>query len=108
MVLQLLAAALILSGCGSLPERKPYRSGTEHLPLLDGRVLRYRERAADETSEYTLTLRYLGGRAWKVYEAADENNPYGVIEFSSDGKIVEAATLVSLTSLRIAQNCVRL
>lgn len=99
LVLHLLASALILSGCGSVPERKLYRGGSDHLPLLDGRVMRYRERADGESTEYSLTLKFLGGRTWKVYEATDDDIPYGVIEFSSDGKIVEVATLTSLTSL---------
>lgn len=67
--------------------------------MLDGRILRYRENAEGEASEYSLTLKFLGGRTWKIYEATDKDIPYGAIEFSSDGKIVEVATQVSLTSL---------
>lgn len=92
-------AVLILSGCGGMPERKSYRSGTDHFPLLDGRVLRYRQNSNGETTEYTLAIRYLGGRAWKVFEAKSENNPYGGLEFMTDGNIVEASTLLSFTSL---------
>lgn len=95
----LLLFALIFSACGEAPVRKAYRSGTEYMPLLDGRTLRYRERGDGETYEYTLTLKYIGGRAWKVYTTHDENIPYGRIEFTSNGTIVEASTLISLTSL---------
>lgn len=69
------------------------------MPLLDSRVLRYRQKSNGETSEYTLSLKYIGGRAWKVYTVKDENIPYGELEFSSNGTIVEAATRISLTSL---------
>ena len=69
------------------------------MPLLDSRILRYRQKSNGETSEYTLTLKYIGGRAWKVYTVKDKDIPYGELEFSSNGVIVEAATRMSLTSL---------
>ena len=89
----------IFSACGEAPTRFVYRSGTDYMPLLDSRVLRYREKADGPSTEYTLTLKYIGGRSWKVYTCQDENIPYGSIEFTSNGVIVEAATLISLTSL---------
>lgn len=94
-----LLLALLLAACGEPPVRKVYRGGTEHMPLLDSRVLRYREKSEQETYEYTLSLKYIGGRVWKVYTTHDENIPYGRIEFTSNGNIVEAAALISLTSL---------
>lgn len=94
-----LTAALLWGGCGELPERKVYRSGTDFFPLLEGRKLRYRESADGETREYTMTFRYIGGREWKVYEVKGDDLPYGAIEFQSDGRIVEAVTMLSMTSL---------
>lgn len=69
------------------------------MPLLDGRKLRYINKEAGDTYEYTLTLKYIGGRDWKVFTTEDEDIPYGAIEFTSNGIVVETSTLVSYTSL---------
>jgi len=99
LTLLFLAVSLLISACGEAPSRVVFRSGTEFMPLLDGRKLRYRQNDEGETSEYSLTLKYIGGRQWKVYTTEDDNLPYGAIEFSSNGTIVEAVTLISFTSL---------
>ncbi|MBL0063358.1 MAG: hypothetical protein IPP40_18210 [bacterium] len=91
--------SLFFNSCGGTPTRIVFRGAARNICLLDSRVVRYRQKGSGETSEYTLTFKYIGGRAWKVYTAKGDNLPYGELEFSSNGTIVEAATQMSLTSL---------
>lgn len=99
VALVVIGAALLCSACGEVAQRSVYRGGTEFMPLLDGRKLRYREKGDGETYEYTLTMKYIGGRAWKVFVCEDDDTPYGGIEFTTNGVAVEAATRISFTSL---------
>lgn len=97
-------AALLFSACGDVVTRDVYRGGTEFMPLLDGRIMRYQEKGNGETYDYTLTMRYIGGRAWKVFTCEDEVTPYSGIEFTSNGSVVEAATGVGFTSMESRQH----
>lgn len=98
-IFAVIIAALLFSACGDVATRTLYRGGTEFMPLMDGRKLRYHEKGNGESYDYSLTMKYIGGRAWKVYVCEDEGTPYGGIEFSSNGVIVEAATRISFTSM---------
>lgn len=82
-----------------MSERKPYRGGIEFLPLLENRILEYRESADGEETIYELKFHYIGGREWKVYTVTGDNSPYGGFELQSDGVLVEAVSNLSYTSL---------
>lgn len=95
----LLLSAAWIASCSSGIERKAYRGGNDYFPLLEGRTLSYRQTQDGETKDYTMSLHYIGGRSWKVYEAKFEGLAYGGLEFNSNGLIVEASSQYSLTSL---------
>jgi hypothetical protein len=98
----LLLAGLLaawIASCNSGIERTSYRGGNDYFPLLEGRVLSYRQTIEGETKDYTMSLHYIGGRAWKVYEAKIEGLAFGGLEFNSNGVVVEATSQFSYTSL---------
>jgi len=89
----------VLAGCGGGPERVVLKGGTEHLPLLDGRTLSYRERENTEEHTYTVQMRYAGGKTTRVYPLLFKGIKMGHCVFRSDGKQVIFSTDKPLTAL---------
>ena len=94
-----LLGLLLIIGCGEY-QRKVPRGGTEYLPLKEDLTLRYRLTYYGEVQEYSMRLRYLGGKSYKVFKAYFEGGEQGGLEFSSHGKQVVVTTQHSLTSLK--------
>ncbi|HEY3293894.1 MAG TPA: hypothetical protein VGL38_00495 [bacterium] len=90
---------LIIAGCGGGPERIILRGGTEHLPLLDDRVMRYRETVGTEEHTYTMHMYYAGGRAIRVYPVVVKGIDLGQCMFRSKGDLVYFGTNNPRTAL---------
>jgi len=89
--------ALLPLGCRG-PERVVLRGGTEHLPLLHDRLLRYQERRGGETIDYTMELKYHGGRAVREFGAEFKGIEMGRCNFISKGQLVYFETNRPLTA----------
>ena len=94
----LLVTLLVTAGCGG-PKRVVLRGGTEHMPLLDGRILRYQEQNGGKSSDYTLRLRYTGGRDVRVYQAFYSGASFGDVLFLSNGPKVTFSTNKPVTAM---------
>jgi len=93
----LLLVALTVVGCGG-PERVVYRGGTQHFPLLHDRQLRYQERTGGDTREFTLLLRYAGGRSILVYQGLYKGIEPRQCNFLSRDSLVTLETPFPLTT----------
>jgi hypothetical protein len=87
-----------IAGCGG-PKRIVLRGGTVHMPLLDGRVLRYQEQIGGKTHDYTLHLRYAGGRQVRAYQATFDGINLGDCMFLSSGPKVTFSTTKPVTAM---------
>jgi hypothetical protein len=95
----LIFGLLLLFGCGEYQRKVPL-GGTEYLPLKEDLTLRYRLTHDGEAQEYSIKLRYLGGKSYKVYKAYYEGDEQGGLELTSHDQQVKATTQFSLTSLK--------
>jgi hypothetical protein len=89
---------LILAGCGG-PERVALRGGTEHLPLLHHRTLRYIERKGSEEHRFTMGMIYSGGRSVRSYEVRMKGLDLGHCRFISKDQRVYFETNQPTTAL---------
>jgi hypothetical protein len=94
-----LSVLFLLVGCGEGPERTVLRGGTEHLPLLDSRVMRYREKIGAEERTYTMQMRYAGGKLVRVYPLLFKGLDLGHCMFRSNGPQVLFSTDKPLTAM---------
>ncbi|MBU0507697.1 hypothetical protein KKH27_02500 [bacterium] len=74
------------------------RGGTDHLPLLHDRLLRYQERTGSTSRDYTLHLSYSGGRTIRVFEATFKGIDVGRCNLISNGPVVYLETNHPLTT----------
>ena len=91
--------AVLFLGCTAGPEKVMLRGGTEHLPLLDGRILKYQEHLGGEVRFYTLKTTYWGGRETRVFDAQFKGIDGGQCRFLSRGGLVFFSTTQPLTGL---------
>ncbi|MBU0691344.1 hypothetical protein KKC97_05555 [bacterium] len=94
----LVLLVLLTTGCGDYQRVVPL-GGTDYLPLKEDLTLRYRLTYYGDVEEYSMRLRYLGGKDYKVYKAYYKGDAQGGLEFSSHNQQVAAITQYSLTSL---------
>jgi hypothetical protein len=94
--------AFCFFGCSTGPEKVPLRGGTLHLPLLNGRILKYHEYISGAEHDYTVKFTYLGGRETRVFDAQFKEIEGGQCRFLSRGGLVYFATTQPLTVLRDA------
>jgi hypothetical protein len=94
----LLFVFFIVWGCGG-PERAALRGGTEHLLLLHGRTMEYKERDGTETLRYSIRMFYSGGRSVRVYELKIKGVDWGRCRLISKDKQVFFETNKPSTAL---------
>jgi hypothetical protein len=93
----LILLGAVAAGCGGPERPTPPRGGTEHLLLLDRRVLQYQERDGDKVQPYTLELLFAGGRRVKVFDAVFHGLDLGNCQFISNDTLVSFVTDQPLT-----------
>lgn len=94
-----LCLLLLISGCGGGPERAVLRGGTEHLPLLNDRMMRFRERRGQDEHTYTMQMRYAGGKVVRVFPVLYNGIDLGHSVFRSNGTRVYFCTDKPLTAM---------
>lgn len=82
---------LLLNGCGP-PERVIRPGGTEHLPLFHNRTMKYVEYNGGRETEYTMSMRYIGGGRVRIFPLTFSGVDRGYCEFISRGSQVVFAT----------------
>lgn len=99
-VAALIILALLTVSCGG-PRRVPLRGGTEHLLLLDGRVLQYHEVRDGKTREFTLTLHFNGGTLAREFAAEFRGLKMGACSFISTDTQVIFETMQPFTAMAV-------
>jgi hypothetical protein len=105
MAAALLALAVFLAGCSIGVDRILLRGGTEHLLLLNNRVMKYQEREGAKIKPYTMTMLYAGGVSVRVFETRFKGVDFGECKFISRGPQVFFSTSRPLTAVREVPDC---
>jgi hypothetical protein len=92
--------AFLFLGCMPGPAKVPLRGGTLHLPLLNGRILKYQERVGADMHDYTVKFTYWGGLETRVFDAQFKGIEGGQCRFLSHGGLVYFSTTRPFTALR--------